>query len=31
MAESIVQVDVPDPKRLMAVLQVLSELGQVVA
>ena len=32
MAESVIQqVDVPDPRRLMAVLQFLSELGQVVA
>lgn len=31
MAESVLQVDVPDPKRLMAALQFLSELGQVVA
>ena len=31
MAETVLQVDVPDPKRLMAALQFLSELGQVVA
>jgi sigma-B regulation protein RsbU (phosphoserine phosphatase) len=31
VAESVLKVDVPDPKRLMAALQFLSELGQVVA
>ncbi len=31
MTESVIQVDVPDPKRLIAVLQFLAELGQVVA
>ncbi len=31
MAEAVVRVDVPDPKRLMAVLQFLSELAEVVA
>ena len=31
MTEGILQVEAPDPKRLLAALQFLSELGQVVA